>query len=287
MYALALTHQIEQGPGARPLDVGSNLRRSWRPPLGSHASVPPPRTRSSLPPARASQQPSAARRFSLPPATPARASLPSGARSSPPPGGAARDSVAPRPSLPACPEAAPRRSGVPESRPPRAHSSLRPAAVAERRTESGSLHPTDPVQLASARASFEAAHEHVQRQQFEAAEKLARKATETDPGNAEYLALHAWLRAQLGELQNPERSSQIVAALDRAVLKERESVSIRYYRGQVLNRLGRAEEAVRDFKFVLRREPGHVDAARELRLHEMRKREAEKRPSLLAKLFLR
>lgn len=177
-----------------------------------------------------------------------------------------------------------RASGRPSAaaslRPP---SSLRPA---ERRDSTQSLHPSDPVVLARARASYEAAREQVQRQQFEAAAQLARKACEEDTGNAEYLALHAWLRAQLGELQDPDQAALIVAALDRAVLKERESVSIRFYRGQVLNRLGREEEALRDFRFVLRREPGHVDAARELRLHDMRKR-AEKRPSLLAKLFLR
>jgi tetratricopeptide (TPR) repeat protein len=171
-------------------------------------------------------------------------------------------------------------SAAPSLRPP---SSLRPA---ERRASSQSLHPTDPVVLERARAHYEAAREQVQRQQFEAAAQLARMACEEDTGNAEYLALHAWLRAQLGELQNPDHAALIVAALDRAVLKERESVSIRFYRGQVLNRLGREEEALRDFRFVLRREPGHVDAARELRLHDMRKR-AEKRPSLLAKLFLR
>jgi tetratricopeptide (TPR) repeat protein len=165
-------------------------------------------------------------------------------------------------------------------------SNLPPAR--ERRTESaGSLHPTDPTVLARARECFEAAREHVQRQQLDAAEKLARSACEQDTGNAEYLALHAWLRAQLGELAQPEQASQIVAALDRAVLKDRESVAIRFYRGQVLNRLGREDEAVRDFRFVLRRDPGNVDAARELRLHEMRKRDPQKKPSLLAKLFLR
>lgn len=158
----------------------------------------------------------------------------------------------------------------------------------ERRSEPvGSLHPTDPALLARARECFVAAHEHAQRQQLEAAEKLARQACEQDTGNAEYLALHAWLRAQLGELANPEHAAQIVAALDRAVLKDRESVAIRFYRGQVLNRLGREDDAVREFRFVLRRDPGNVDAARELRLYEMRKREPQKKPSLLAKLFLR
>jgi tetratricopeptide (TPR) repeat protein len=203
---------------------------------------------------------------------------PPGARTLPPPN---RVSTPPNRVSAAPARASGRPSAVQSLRPP---SSLRPA---ERRSESvHSLHPTDPVVLARARGNYDAARECVQRQQFEVAAQLARKACEEDTGNAEYLALHAWLRAQLGELQNPDHAALIVAALDRAVLKERESVSIRFYRGQVLNRLGREEEALRDFRFVLRREPGHVDAARELRLHDMRKR-AEKRPSLLAKLFLR
>jgi tetratricopeptide (TPR) repeat protein len=202
---------------------------------------------------------------------------PPGARTQPPPGARTRPPTAGRVSAP--PARASGRPSAPSLRPP---SSLRPA---ERRESTQSLHPTDPVVLARARANYDAAREHVQRQQFEPAAQLARKACEEDTGNAEYLALHAWLRAQLGELQNPDHAALIVAALDRAALKERESVSIRFYRGQVLNRLGREEEALRDFRFVLRREPGHVDAARELRLHDMRKR--EKRPSLLAKLFLR
>lgn len=266
MYTLALTQQIEQGPQVLPLDAAANLKRSSRPPLGSYGSQPPPGRPSAAP--RASVAPGhpslAAGRPSLAPSRSSRAP--------------ARASVAPgRPST----------AGLAASQPPRAPSSLRPLA-GQRRTEStGSLHPDDPVLLASALASYEAAREHVLRQQFEPAEKLARKACEQDTGNAEYLALHAWLRAQLGELQNPELASQIVAALDRAALKQRESVSIRFYRGQVLSRLGRIEEALQDFRFVLRHEPGHVDAARELRLLQMRKRSAEKRPSLLAKLFLR
>jgi tetratricopeptide (TPR) repeat protein len=259
MYTLALTQQIEQGPQLLPLDAAANLRRSSRPPLGSYASLPPPRPASASP-GRA-------------PASLGRASLAPGHASVPP----SSASVAPGRGSP---------SGMASSLPPRSPSSLHPL-VGDRRTGTGSVHPTDPGLLASARASYDAARELVQRQQFEAAEKLARKASAEDTGNAEYLALHAWLRAQLGELQKPELAAQIVAALDRAAWKQRESVSIRFYRGQVLSRLGRDEEALRDFRFVLRREPDHVDAARELRLQQMRRRSAEKRPSLLAKLFLR
>jgi tetratricopeptide (TPR) repeat protein len=296
MYALLLTHQLDHGQQGLPLDARSNLARSSRPPRGSQPSSAPLGSRSSLPPAaaRGSARPSGSR-ASLPPQPGARASTPPNVagRTSRPPSIAGRTS--PGSSLP------PRTSAPPvsplaskhESQPPRSLSSARPAAptgsVGERRSEStGSLHPTDPVLLARARANFDAALAHVQRQQFDAAEKLAREATEEDTGSAEYLALHAWLRAQLGELTRPEQASQIVAALDRAALKQRDSVSIRFYRAQVLNRLGREEEALRDFKFVLRRDPGHLEAARELRLHQMRARgEDKKKPSLLAKLFLR
>jgi tetratricopeptide (TPR) repeat protein len=298
VLALALTHQLDYGQRELPLDAGANVTRASRPPFGSQPSLAPgPR---SSPPVAASSRPRSAG-VSLPPGLVARASSPPRASGVPrapssastrPPSSAERASVAPL--LP------PRSSLAPSQLPPRQHSqpalarsSARPGAPSgappERRTESvGSLHPTDPVVLARARANFEAALTHVQRQQFDAAEKLARKATEEDTGSAEYLALHAWLRSQLGELVNSEHAAQIVAALDRAVLKDKDSVSIRFYRGQVNMRLGREDEALRDFRFVLRRDPNHVEAARELRLHQMRKRgEEKKRPSLLAKLFLR
>lgn len=259
IYVLALTHQLDHGQQLATVDA--NLQRTSRPPLGSR----------SLPPALASLRPGSIRPPSLP-ALKHSPSQPAGPRRSPSLPGLSRPPTQP----PARP------SGVT----PLASSSL--PVARERRSESaGSLHPTDPVVLARARECFEAACEHVQRQQLGAAEKLARKACEQDTGNAEYLALHAWLRAQLGELSDPAQAAQIVAALDRAVLKDRESIAIRFYRGQVLNRLGREDDAVREFRFVLRRDPGNVDAARELRLHEMRKRDPQKKPSLLAKLFLR
>jgi tetratricopeptide (TPR) repeat protein len=278
MYALALTQQLDYGQQLLPLDAAANLQRSSRPPLGSQPSLLPSSGRASLPPSRSSLAPSPSR-ASLSPVSARSPSTP--ALRQPSQAGALR-----RPSLPGL--------SLPSQPPtPRA---TRPSAAAlpsgsvsppRRNDAAGSLHPTDPAVLARAREYFETACEQAQRQQLEAAEKLARRACEHDTGNAEYLALHAWLRAQIGELANAEQAAQIVAALDRAALKDRESVAIRFYRGQVLNRLGREDDAVRDFRFVLRRDPGHVDAARELRLHEMRKRGPQKKPSLLAKLFLR
>jgi hypothetical protein len=125
------------------------------------------------------------------------------------------------------------------------------------------------------------------RQQFEAAEALARAATEAEPGHAEYLALHAWLRAQLGQLSDPRASAQILAALDRAVHQQRDRSVLRLYRAQVLKRLGRDEDAYKGFCFILRREPRQLDAAREVRLYRLRRRNAGKKLGVVSKLFLR
>ncbi len=139
----------------------------------------------------------------------------------------------------------------------------------------------------AAEAAFQAAQLCVGRKQFLQAERFARQACEHDRGSAEYLALHAWVRMQSGELSSPARASQIMAALNRAVLKERASVSIRFYRAQALKRLGRHDDAYKDFVFVARRQPGNLDAMREVRLHQMRLRNKQKTSGVFSKLFLR
>ena len=140
---------------------------------------------------------------------------------------------------------------------------------------------------AEAEAAFHAARSCVSRKRFGEAESFARAARDAEPSNPEYLALHAWLRMHAGALSTPAEAAQIIGALDRAVMKARESVTIRLYRAHVLRRLGRAEEAFKDFRFVARREPNNLDAVREVRLHLMRARNDKKASGVFAKLFLR
>jgi hypothetical protein len=140
---------------------------------------------------------------------------------------------------------------------------------------------------AEAERAILAAREHITKKQFAEAERLARSACNAEPDNAEHLALHAWLRAQLGELAVPAQAAQIRAALDRAVMKAPASVPVRFYRAQVLKRLGRDEEAYRDFRFVARRAPEQLDAVREVRLHRMRIRNEQKQSGVFSKLFFR
>jgi hypothetical protein len=139
----------------------------------------------------------------------------------------------------------------------------------------------------AAEAAYQAALGQIGRKRFDAAEALARVAAEAEPGNAEYVALHAWLRAQLGQLSDPRAVAPILAALDRAVQQHRDNSALRLYRAQVLKRLGRDEDAYKDFCSILRREPRHLDAAREVRLYRLRRRNAEKKLGVFSRLFLR
>jgi Flp pilus assembly protein TadD len=140
---------------------------------------------------------------------------------------------------------------------------------------------------AEAARAVEAAREPINRKQYAEAEALVRKAVSLDPGNAEFLALHAWLRMQNGELGVAALAAQIVAALDRAVMKAPTNAVVRFQRAQVLKRLGRDEDAYKDFRFVARRNPEHIDAVREVRLYLMRTRNKQKQSGVFSKLFLR
>jgi hypothetical protein len=189
--------------------------------------------------------------------------------------------------------------GSPLSSAPRA-SSVPPASATP---HVGSGYPNERVEHALERASrlvreraraegaiegaraVEAAREALAHKHFAEAERLARKACEADPGNPEYIALRAWLRMQCGDLAAPASAAEVVAALDRAAMKAPGSVSVRFYRAQVLKRLGRDDEAYKDFRFVARRDPSELDAVREVRLYEIRERNKQKQSGVFAKLF--
>jgi hypothetical protein len=140
---------------------------------------------------------------------------------------------------------------------------------------------------AEASRAVEAAREHVARKQFADAERLVRGACKAEPDNAEHLALHAWLRTQLGEHSVPALAAEIAGEIDRAVMRAPGNVAVRFYRAQVLKRLGRDEEAYKDFRFVARRAPDQLDAVREVRLHRIRVRNKQKQSGVFSKLFLR
>jgi curved DNA-binding protein CbpA len=117
---------------------------------------------------------------------------------------------------------------------------------------------------------FHAARICLRRGRVQDALMLVKHACSAAPHDLRYQALFAWLRIRRGVLRPGPEADQILALMDRAASRHAEDLEIRLYRAYVLQRLGRAEDAFRDFVFIANADPLNVEAAREVRLHEMR-----------------
>ena len=83
------------------------------------------------------------------------------------------------------------------------------------------------------------------------------------------VAVWAWARSHASEAPDDVLKSCLVD-LDKSLAGSDDLVRARYYRGMIQKRLGNVSAAMRDFGHVARLDPHHVDAARELRLFNMR-----------------
>ena len=122
--------------------------------------------------------------------------------------------------------------------------------------------------VVDASTEFQKAEVHLKRRDLSAAEVHARRALALDPDQAEHIALIAHLELQRTE--EPVRIKALVEDLDRAVAKNSRGVKAHYYRALAYKKLGKTNEAMSDFRTVAELDPDHVDAAREVRLHQMR-----------------
>jgi Flp pilus assembly protein TadD len=74
-------------------------------------------------------------------------------------------------------------------------------------------------------------------------------------------------RCGRGELALGPVADEIVMTLTWAVRQRRHDLEIRMYRGRVLQRLGRRDEAIRDFSVVASMDETNLEAISEVRLH--------------------
>jgi curved DNA-binding protein CbpA len=109
------------------------------------------------------------------------------------------------------------------------------------------------------------------------AEAFARKAFEADPEQPDHIALLVWIQAQRRATPPPLREGAVsthyddlIKILDVVLAKEPRYERALFYRGTLLKRSGRLERALADFRLVAEINPRNIDAAREVRLHEMR-----------------
>jgi curved DNA-binding protein CbpA len=137
---------------------------------------------------------------------------------------------------------------------------------------------TDGLERAlSADLAFQKAEAFLARGKLEAAEREVKLALDFDPKRTECLALAAWLAA----LKPDSDQRRITADFTRAVRGAEQNVKVHWYRGLFLKRVGRHASALQEFRFIVERDPRHIDAAREVRLYEQRLKNSPKdRPTL-------
>lgn len=167
----------------------------------------------------------------------------------------------PRPSL-----AAARKSGVVPAHP--SAPPLRPSSP--RLPASPSNAVIDMAGPWTADKAFAAARIHLRRGAIEEALAHIEQACIAQPEHPQYRALHAWVRVERGELTDGPIAEEILTTLTWAVRQRRNDLDIRMFRGRVLQRLGRNDEAIREFSVVASMDATNLEAVREVRLHQAR-----------------
>jgi tetratricopeptide (TPR) repeat protein len=110
--------------------------------------------------------------------------------------------------------------------------------------------------------SFRMAEAALQRNDVANALRLAQKAVEGDPSQADYVTLLAWISALGG---HPASIEDAIATMTRVLGDDPSSEKALLYRGKLLVRTNRLQEALADFNELLRSNPQHREAQAELR----------------------
>jgi tetratricopeptide (TPR) repeat protein len=126
----------------------------------------------------------------------------------------------------------------------------------------------NPAQRAA--LALQRAEQLLARQKLQEAEVETRIALRYQPEDAEAVALYAWIQAF--KVGTPDDLAKILQVLTDALEGNPIDETIRFRRAQILNRLGRTDEAVRECQLIVELNPRHIDAQREIRLWEMRNR---------------
>ncbi len=135
---------------------------------------------------------------------------------------------------------------------------------------------------------FQKAEVLLKRRDYPQALTLIRSALAKNPDESDYHAFYAWLL----HLMNPGEGApfdEILRSLERALTQHPRNERAHYYKGAVLKRLQRNDEALTHFRSAAEINPRNLEAMREVRLAEMRKDGKPPQGSgssrLLSKLF--
>lgn len=118
--------------------------------------------------------------------------------------------------------------------------------------------------------NFQKAQILLKRNDLAQGEELARKALSADPGQAQYIALVAWLDSQKPQNQTRDRTFDCIKKLDEAIRLNAKCERAYYYRGMLHKRTDNMKAALKDLKKAVELNPNNLDASREIRLYNMR-----------------
>ena len=132
--------------------------------------------------------------------------------------------------------------------------------------------PADRAAATNAEAALELrkAEALLKKQDTAGAESHARRAVQLAPTVADHQAFLIALQANKPDC-DLERARGFVAELDRLIARDERCERAFFVRGTLQKRLGRSAEAARDFARAAELNPRNLDAAREVRLHQMRR----------------
>ena len=98
----------------------------------------------------------------------------------------------------------------------------------------------------------------------------------------------AWIQAHVVGAPPDDHSRKAhykrqIALLNEVIASDKNFAKALYYRGELLKRSGDEDRAYKDFRKVMSLDPRNIDAAREVRLYEVRAK--KKQGGLFGRLF--
>jgi Tfp pilus assembly protein PilF len=147
--------------------------------------------------------------------------------------------------------------------------------------------PSNRPERPDPEACFARAERLMKQREYAAALQAANEALRLGGDRAEHEAVYGWLLCLQGGGTELRVHPRAMAHLDRALHHDPLCERANHYKGMVLKRLGRFDEAHQYFLRAMQVNRDNLEAAREVRLYDMRKRNQHSRPSLVNKLLKR
>lgn len=126
-----------------------------------------------------------------------------------------------------------------------------------------------PVEALDDAGKLRRAEQLIERRALADASRILAELGKKNPTDVHVAALHAWALYQQWSSDRP--GQELLDSIERALKHEPEHPRALYVKALVLRKLGRENDALRTFQRVLRADPGHIEAMRELRLAKMRR----------------